>query len=474
MALPQALVYAKAHRARFLRELREFIRFPTVSAEPRHLGDIRRCAMWLARHLDRVGLEHVRVVATRGNPIVYADWLHAAGRPTLLIYGHYDVQPPDPLNEWRSRPFEPVVRGLDLYGRGASDNKGQLFTHVKAMESWLRGGHKLPVNVKCVFEGEEEIRSKHLEPFLAQNRQALAADAAVLSDTQMLSPSLPAISYSERGALSLEVRVRGLKHDLHSGNFGGAVHNPVQALCEMIAALHDSSGRIAIPGFYERVRHWSDEERAAMGRSGPSDTQLLRASHARGGWGEREFTLHERTTIRPALTINGITGGYQGPGEKSVIPARASAKISFRLVPDQDPWQIEDLFRAHIRRITPPGMDSEVRTVSATPPALVDRNHPAMKAAALAYQKGFGAAPVFLRSGGTLPAVSAFRKELGIPTVLMGFGLPDDRIHAPNEKFHLPNFYRGIATAVWFLAAFGAAGTKMKSRSRERERRAVL
>lgn len=475
MALSHALAYAKAQRPRFVGELKEFIRFPTVSTQPRYAGDIKKCAAWLANHLRRVGLERVQVIATKGNPIVYADWLQAPGRPTVLIYGHYDVQPTDPLGEWRSPPFQPVVRGQDLYGRGACDDKGQLFTHVKALEAWLRSGSKLPVNVKCIFEGEEEIRSKNLRPFVTRNKKALAADTAVMSDTQMLSPNLPAISYSERGVLSLELEVRGLEHDLHSGNFGGAVHNPLQALCEMIAKLHDAHGRIAIPGLYDSVRHWSQQERIAMARGGPSDAQILRETHARRGWGEPDFTLYERTTIRPALTINGVTGGYQGPGEKGVIPARASAKLSFRLVPDQDPQEIDQLFRRHIAHITPPGMSSVVRTISAAKPALIDRKHAGMRAAAFAYRKGFGAAPVFLRSGGSIPAVSMFQEELGIPTVLMGFGLPDDRIHAPNEKFHLPNFFRGIATSIWFLAASGAGPkSRMKAGTRESERRPAL
>ena len=471
MALSHALAYAKAHRRRFLGELKEFVAFPTVSAQPRYAGDLRKCAAWLASHLRHIGLEHVQVVATKGNPIVYADWLHARGRPTVLIYGHYDVQPPDPLNEWRSPPFQPAVRGQDLYGRGACDDKGQLLTHVKALEAWLRSSRKLPVNVKCIFEGEEEVRSRNLRPFVDRNKRALAADTAVMSDTQMPAPNLPAIVYSERGALSLELEVRGLEHDLHSGNFGGAVHNPLQALCEIVAQLHDDGGRIAIPGFYESVRHWSEQERAAMSRSGPSDARLLEEAKAKRGWGEPDFTLYERTTIRPALTMNGVAGGYQGPGEKGVIPARALAKLSFRLVPDQDPRHIDQLFRRYVAHIAPPGMNSVVRTISSARPALIDRKHPAMKAAALAYRKGFGAAPVFLRSGGTIPAVSMFQEELGIPTVLMGFGLPDDRIHAPNEKFHLPNFYRGIATSIWFLAAIGAgAGSTMKKHARESER----
>jgi acetylornithine deacetylase/succinyl-diaminopimelate desuccinylase-like protein len=455
-ATAPALAYARAHRRRSLAELKEFVRFPSISAQPGHAADVRNCAHWLANQLRSTGLEDVNVIATRRHPLVYAAWRHATGRPTVLIYGHYDVQPVDPLREWQSPPFAPTVRGKDLFGRGACDDKGQMFAHVKAVESYLQTRHALPVNVKCLFEGEEEIGSPHLVPFVARNKQALAADAAVMSDTRMLAPDRPALNYAERGALYLELELQGPEQDLHSGNFGGAVHNPLQGLCETIAGLHDADGRIAIPGFYENVRRWGREERAHMMHNGPSDAQILHDGRVEQGWGEVGHTLYERLTIRPALTVNGISGGYQGTGGKGVIPARARAKLSFRLVPDQDPRNIDLLFREHIARIVPPTLRARVRTLSGAKPAMVDPRHPAMAAAALAYRKGFGAAPVLLRSGGTIPILNTFQDMLGIPTVLMGFALPDDRIHAPNEKFHLPNFYNGIATCIWFLAAIGA------------------
>lgn len=450
------LTHARLHQDRALRELMEFVRFPSISAQPRHAEAVRRCAAWLADHLRRIGLERVQVVPTRGHPLVYAEWRRAPGRPTLLIYGHYDVQPADPLAEWRTPPFQPTVRGDDLYGRGSCDDKGQLFAHVKALEAYLRTRGALPINVICLFEGEEEIGSPNLVPFLLRNRRALAADAAVMSDTRILAPDRPAITDAMRGALGLELEIQGPRHDLHSGNFGGAVHNPLQALCEIIARLHDSERRVAIPGFYARVRRWSAAERADMARTGPTDAEILRDARAEKGWGESGHTLYERTTLRPALTVNGITGGYQGPGGKAVIPARAMAKLSFRLVPDQDPCEIDRLFRQHIAQITPPSVRSTVRTNMLARPVLVDRRHPAIRAAAVAYRKGFGAAPVFVRSGGTIPIVNTFQERLGIPTVLMGFALPDDRMHAPNEKFHLPNFAHGIATCIWFLAEMGA------------------
>lgn len=447
-----ALSYARTGRERFVSELKEFLRLPSVSSVPERTADIRKCAEWLAQHLKGIGMERVRVIPTHGNPIVYASWLRARGRPTLIIYGHYDVLPGEPLGEWRTPPFTPTLRGDDLHARGAADDKGQLFCHVKALESYLKTGHALPVNVKCIFEGEEEIGSPHLESFIARNHRALRADAAVISDTKMLAPDQPAISYAQRGGLRAEVEVKGPPNELHSGSFGGAIHNPLQALCEMVARLHDSHGRVAIPGFYDDVRRWSNKERAFMARTGPSDEQILQDAKVEQGWGEAGFSLYERTTIRPALTLNGMAGGYQGHGGKGIIPARAVAKLSFRLVPDQDPQRVAELFREHIARITPPTVYSLVRTFSAIKPALVDRRHPAVRAAAFAYKKGFGALPVFLRSGGSIPVVTTFQDVLGIPAVLMGFGLPDDHIHGPNEKFNLPNFYKAIATSIWYLA----------------------
>jgi acetylornithine deacetylase/succinyl-diaminopimelate desuccinylase-like protein len=467
---PGALAYAERHRSRFLAELKRLARFPTVSSDPRHADDLKECAFWLANHMRQIGLERVQLIPTRRHPVVYGAWQRARGRPTVLIYGHYDVVPAGPLHQWHTPPFEPAVRGDDLYGRGVCDDKGQMFAHVKALESYLQSGHGLPVNVKCLLEGEEEVGSPNLMPFIARYKDALRADVAVISDTRMLAPDRPTISYAQRGVLGLELEVRGPGQELHSGNFGGAVHNPLQVLCEMISSLHGSGGRVSIPGFYEDVRDWSARERSFMARTGPSDEQILRTAQVEGGWGERGYTLYERTTIRPALTVNGIAGGHQGPGIKAVIPPRAVAKLGFRLVPDQDPDEIARLVRKHIARITPPAVKSTIRALARAKPALVDRNHPSLRSAALAYHRGFGSPPVFVRSGGTIPVVNAFHEILGIPTVLMGFGLPDDRIHAPNEKFHLPNFYRGIATCIWFLAAAGARSRDSRRAHEETER----
>jgi len=471
MQVSPAIAYARARHKKFLAELMEFIRFPTISAEPKHAADIKNCAKWLANHLRRIGLDDARIIPTPRHPLVFASSRRAPARPTLLIYGHYDVQPVDPLDQWRSPPFEPTVRGADLYGRGACDDKGQMFTHVKALEAYLQNACAPPVNVKCLFEGEEEIGSPNLLHFVRRNKKLLAADTAVMSDARMLAPDRPAINYAERGALYLELDVRGLEHDLHSGNFGGAVHDPLQALCEIIAKLHDANGSIAIPGVYERVRDWSERERAYMARAGPSDEQMLEDAQAQLGWGEPDYSLYERVTLRPALTVNGVTGGYQGPGAKGVIPAHAIAKLSFRLVPDQDPREIDRLFRNHIARITPPTVRAIVRTLSGADPVVIDRRASALRAATFAYRQSFGVPPVFLRSGGTIPILGAFRKTLGVPTVLMGFALPDDRMHAPNEKFHIPNFFKGVETSIWFMRALAELdGSRARSRGAQQAR----
>ena len=456
----QAIAYARAARTHFVRELAEFIRFPSVSAQPRHAADLHRCAIWLGDHLRTIGLEHVRIVRTARHPIVTADWLYAPHDFTLLIYGHYDVQPPDPLADWHSPPFEPRVSGPDLYGRGASDDKGQMFVHVKALESWMRTTGSLPINVHCVFEGEEEIGSASLQDFLTEHFTGGEADAAVVSDMWMPAPGHPAITESLRGALSVELEVKGPKHDLHSGNFGGAIHNPLQALCEVIAKLHEPQGTVAIPRFYERVRAPTHEQRTEMARCGPPDDQILRAAGAARGWGAPGFSLYERIVIRPALSINGLVGGYTGPGAKAVIPARACAKIGFRLVPEQDPAEIDRLFRRFVKQITPPTVDLSIRTLFRAHPFVLRRDHPVVRAARAALRKGFGRSPAFVRVGGTIPVAHLLQEELGIPTVLIGLALPDDRMHGPNEKFHLPNFFQGIETSIHLLAELAMIPSK--------------
>jgi acetylornithine deacetylase/succinyl-diaminopimelate desuccinylase-like protein len=439
-----AAAFARTNALRFERELQEFVRFPSVSAEARHADDLRRCATLLSTRLRKAGLQRVRIFPTPRHPIVYGEWLGAIGKPVLLIYGHYDVQPADPLKDWEFPAFGAEIHDGFLHGRGASDDKGQLFTHVKSIESLLTTTGRLPVNVKCLFEGEEEIGSLNLSGFLARHRRALRADAAVMSDTRMLSPDQPALTYSLRGQLALEIQVRGPSHDLHSGNFGGAVHDPLQALCEVLARLHDQQGRITIPGFYDRVRDWSATERDYLAGA-PED------------WGERGYSVYERLTLRPSLAITGLSGGHGGQGPKGIIPCAAAAKLSFRLVPDQDPVEIEQLVRGFMVRAAPPTVRVTMRTHIRSRPAMIDRRHPAMQAAAAAYRRVFGRSPLWLRSGGSIPVVHEFQRLFGIPTVLMGFASPGDNLHGPNEKFSLRNFQRGIRTSIVFLEELSRA-----------------
>ena len=432
-------------------DLREFLRFQSISAQSTHSRDVWRCAEWLAELLRGIGMRSVEVIATLGQPVVYGDRIGRPDRPTVLIYGHYDVQPADPLSEWRTPPFQPEIRGEFLYGRGASDDKGQVFAHIAAVKNLLRTTGTLPVNVKFLIEGEEEIGSPNLPAFLEQHREKLAADVAVVSDSVMLGRDQPAITYGLRGSLGVELELSGQRSDLHSGNFGGAVHNPLQALCEILARLHDSSGRVLIPGFYDRVLSVPDVERDYMIRNGPSDSSVLASAGAEVGWGEPGYTLYERTTIRPALTLNGVKGGYQGPGTKGVIPARVAAKLNFRLVPGQDPKEIDRLFRRFVAQITPSALRIRVVTQKQARPVVVSRRHPAVQAASRAYRRAFGRSPVFLRSGGTIPVVDLLQSRLVIPTVLMGFALPGDGLHAPNERIHLPTFFKAMASSSHFL-----------------------
>lgn len=450
--------YTRSHAQRFVSELAALVRHPSVSSEPRHAADTRGCAAWLARHLRVIGLEDVRVWQTGGHPIVSGHWRHAPGRPTVLFYGHYDVQPSDPEHEWSTPPFEPTVRGDRLYGRGAADDKGQMFAHLKAIESWLRTCGALPVNVTCLLEGEEEIGSTHLPTFLGTHRELVAADAAVVSDMRIGGPDRPSLTESLRGALRLELTVRGPRADLHSGHFGGAVHNPLQALCRIVVQLQDARGRMAIPGFYDRVRDLSADERREMAAVGPSDRDILAAAGTAWGWGEPGYTAYERTTIRPALTITAVHSGHQGPGVKAVIPARASAILDFRLVVDQDPVEIDWLCRRFVARIVPPSVTVTLRTLFGASPVSTPRASSAVRAAAAAYRTGFGRAPVFLRTGGTIPVVHMLERMLRVPTVMMGFALPDSNQHAPDENLHLPTFFHGIRTSIQFLREMAERG----------------
>ena len=429
---------------------------PSVSTQPEHKPDIERAAVWLRDKLLTAGFPKVEVMPTPGHPVVYAEWLAAgAEAPTILVYAHYDVQPPDPLEMWDTPPFEPTIVGDDIFCRGASDDKGQLYVHVKAVEAFKETVGTPPVNIKCIFEGEEEAGSPSLEPFIREHTDLLAADVAVISDTSILSKELPSIVYALRGIAYIEVEVTGPDHDLHSGRYGGAVHNPINALCAMIAKLQDENGHITIPGFYDKVRKLDPEERAELAKAPFEREPWLHEAGVKTDWGEPAYTIVERTTARPTLDVNGIWGGYIQPGAKTVLPSQAFAKISMRLVPDQEPAEITQLISNHLTEIAPPAVSVEVRDLHGGDGAIVRRDSPAMKAAFRAFAEVFGKEPLFTREGGSIPIVATFQKVLGMETILMGFGLPDDRLHSPNEKFHLPNFYKGIETVLHFMDFLG-------------------
>ncbi|GAB1539801.1 dipeptidase [Scytonema sp. NUACC21] len=444
-------------RSRWLSQLSELIAFPTISAQTKHRRDLQACAQWLGRHLAELGLHHVQILpGIRGSlPSVYGDWLHAPGKPTLLLYGHYDVQPVDPLRAWQTPPFKATIIGENLYGRGASDDKGQFFIHLKAIESYLRTTGKLPLNIKVWLEGEEEISSPNLSAFLKREVSRLKADAVLVSDTEMLGRDRPSIIYGLRGNLWCELTVTGPRHDLHSGRYGGAVLNPLQALSDIISGLHDRKGRVAIPGFYQQVKQLEPTERQRIRCCCKRDQQILHDLDLPLGWGEAGYSLYERITIRPALTVNSITGGYSASGSKAVIPSRGLARFSIRLVPNQDPTKIAQLTQRYVQSLTHPAIRSHLKITGGARPVLLPKDHPVIAAAVQAVKKTWGVAPVFTRSGGTIPLVEQLYRRLRVPIVLLGFGLPDDDIHAPNEKMSLPNFFQGIETIIQFLAEYG-------------------
>jgi acetylornithine deacetylase/succinyl-diaminopimelate desuccinylase-like protein len=455
-----ALAYARAHRSQAVADLAALVRHPSVSAQPARAQDVSACASFLAGRLRKAGFERVELLATRRHPVVWCASRRAPGAPTLLVYAHYDVQPADPVSGWLTPPFEPSVREGALYGRGASDDKGQLVAHLAALEAYLRGHGRLPVNVTCLFEGEEEIGSPSLRELLLAERARFGADVAVVSDTAILGPRRPALTYALRGALGLELDVAGPAADLHSGIFGGTAPNPLEALASIVGSLHDRCGRVAVDGFYDTVRDVPAAERAQLARNGPSDAALRAAARAPGLVGEPGYSAYERTTIRPSLSVNGIVGGYTGSGSKAIVPARAHAKLGCRLVADQQPEEIERLLRRHVARVAPPGVTVTLRRGMTAKPVVVDRSHPAIRAALRAYERGFGAPPVLLRSGGTVPVVGLLRELLGIPVVPMGFGLPGDGIHGPNERMHLPTLARATDTCIWFLSELAPSRTR--------------
>ncbi len=448
--------YYEQNRENFLETLKAFLRIPSISTLPEHKPDIRRAAEFAANELRNAGLDKVELIEGQGNPLVYGEWLGAKGKPTLLCYGHYDVQPAEPLDEWKSPPFEPDIRNDNIYARGSCDDKGQVLILIKAVEGLLKTTGKLPCNVRFLLEGEEEVGGEHIECYVLGKPPRLKSDAAVVCDTEMFAPELPTICVGLRGIVYTELHVQGADHDLHSGVYGGVAPNPIQAIAEIVTALKNREGHITIPGFYDRVQPPSEKEKEAWSRL-PFDVDEYRTKEIGSPdlTGESGYTVFDRTWARPTLEVHGIRGGFTGEGAKTVIPARAVAKISMRLVADQRPDEAFEQLNTAVARACPPGVTAEVKLIHGARPSLVNPDNPFIHAAADAMQQVFGKKTVYIRSGGSIPIVGAFERSLGIPSVLMGFGLPDDNLHAPNEKFHLPNFYRGIETVARFLEIVG-------------------
>ena len=436
--------FINLNRERYLDELKALLAIPSISALPEHAGDVRRCAQWCGDEMRRVGLQNVRLIETPGNPVVYGDWLGAPGAPTILFYGHYDVQPVDPLNLWESPPFEATIRDGEIYARGAADDKGQVFMHLKAVEAHIRQNGRLPLNIKFILEGEEEVGSEHLDDFIRAHKHDLKADVVVISDSGMFARGVPSICYGLRGLVYCQVDLRGSSTDLHSGSFGGALSNPAFVLAQMIAQMKDRGGRIKIPNFYDDVRPLQDEERKAWA-SLPFNEKTYRKDFGIPKlFGESGYTTLERTWARPTLEVNGLLSGFTGEGAKTVLPAVAMAKISMRLVPDQDPNKIADLFERFVRKIAPKTVELTFTRMHGGKPWMTSFDNEYVQAAGRAIEKGFGRSPIFTREGGSIPVVSTFQEELGLPSVLFGVGLPDENAHAPNEKLDLSNFHNGV------------------------------
>jgi acetylornithine deacetylase/succinyl-diaminopimelate desuccinylase-like protein len=451
-----AVAYARQNHPRFLDDLKALLRIPSISTLPEHEGDCRKAAETLLAELSRIGMEHARLIEGEGHPLVYADWLHAAGKPTVLIYGHYDVQPPDPLDEWLSPPFEPTERNGNIYARGAVDDKGQVVAQIKALESLLAANHALPLNVRVLLEGDEEVGGEAIAAYVASKPSDLKADFALVSDTELFAPGLPTLCVGVRGMIYTELEVRGAKTDLHSGMYGGAAPNPFFAVAHIIARLKDENGRVLIPGFYDDVLAPSEDELAAWRRL-PFDEEEYRKTEvgSRQLVGEDGYSVIERTWARPSLDVHGIPGGFIGSGAKTVIPAKATAKISMRLVPDMTPTKTFDLYKSYVAKIVPPGVDVTVRLIHSGDACLIPVDNPYIQAATRALKEVWGKETVFIRSGGSIPVVGDFDRHLGLPSVMMGFGLPDDNLHAPNEKFNLKNFEMGITSLIRFLEEVG-------------------
>ena len=451
--------YIESYHARFLDELKQFLSIPSVSTLPEHKPDIERACAFVVERLREAGIEQVERIETDGHPLVYGEWMKAPGKPTVLCYGHYDVQPPDPLDEWVTPPFEPAIRDANIYARGAADDKGQMYIHVKAAESLLKTTGKLPVNVKFLIEGEEEVGGRAVDRYVVENPEKLRSDVALISDTEMFAPGLPTLCIGLRGLLYTELTATGAAQDLHSGLFGGAAPNPLMGLAHILSELITPDYRVQIPRFYDDVEEPSDEEIESWVQLPFDEKEFLRDKvGARALVGEPGFAVLERLWSRPTLEVHGIVGGFMGEGAKTVIPAKASAKVSMRLVPRQDPEKVLQALREMVACLVPRGMRVEVKTHSTAEPVLMSPSHPLIQSAAAALTETFGQPAVFVRGGGSIPIVARCQQTLGIPVAMMGFGLPDDRLHSPNEKFHLPNFFSGIRAVTRFWELAGEAG----------------
>ena len=446
--------YASEHADQFLGQLIDLLKIPSISAfTSTHGAYIRQTAEWIASDMRAIGLQHVQVMSTAGNPVVYGEWLNAgADKPTVLVYGHYDVQPADKAQDgWTSEPFEPEIRDGFIYARGSADDKGQMFIHVKAVEAYLKTNGSLPVNIKFLIEGEEEVGSKNLEAFIHDNADLLSADVCLISDTGMERIEQPAIVNSVRGMTYMEIHVWGPSHDLHSGQFGGVVHNPALALVEILSKMHNPDHSIAVPGFYDDVLPLSDNDREELAKTELSEEEVKSTSGVPMTWGEASFIRRERVGARPTFEINGLYSGHIGEGAKTVLPARAMAKVSCRLVANQDSLKIYELVKAYVAKLTPPTVFSEVKLLNRGEPAATQLDTPFMQAAVRAYEKSWGARPIFVREGGSIPVVADFQKILGIPVIMMGYSLNSAGAHGPDEHFSVEMFHKGIATSITFL-----------------------
>ena len=441
----QALdTYFTSHREAHLNELKEFLRIPSISSLSEHKEDIQEAAKWLVKAFEKLNLENISITQTAGHPVVYADWLHAEGKPTILFYGHYDVQPVDPLHLWESEPFNPTIRDNKLFARGASDDKGQVFMHLKMIEALFATTGTLPVNVKFIYEGEEEIGSPNLPAFVEEHKEKLAADLIVISDTGLYGPGKPAVCYGLRGLTGLQIDVRGAKGDLHSGLYGGGVQNAIHALAEILASFRDEHGTIQVEGFYDKVLPLTVEEREAYKALGFNEEDVKEEVGVKELFGEAGYSYLEQTWARPTLEVNGVFGGFSGEGIKTVLPAEAGAKITCRLVPNQEPEEIVALLRAHIEKHKPTGVEVTISEFDKGRPYLTPFDHPLIQAAGRSYEKVYNVPTAYTRGGGSIPIVAAFDEILKLPIVLMGFGLSSENFHAPNEHFHLENFDKGL------------------------------